>query len=39
MPRGSVARSFPKEERELKALFSHGLHKLESIEKQASINF
>ncbi len=36
MPRGSVARSFPKEERELKALFAHGLQKLQSIEKQAS---
>lgn len=34
MPRGSVARSFPKEERELKALFAHGLQKLQSIEKQ-----
>jgi len=34
MPSGSVARSFPKEERELKALFSKGLKKLRNIEKQ-----
>jgi hypothetical protein len=34
MPTGSVARSFPKEENELRAVFARGLNKLKSIEKQ-----
>jgi len=36
MPTGSVARSFPKEEKELRSLFNKGLKKLRSIEKQDS---
>mmetsp|Transcript_41138 Transcript_41138/g.109892 ORF Transcript_41138/g.109892 Transcript_41138/m.109892 type:complete len:289 (-) Transcript_41138:43-909(-) len=34
MPRGVVARSFPKEENELKDIFSKGLKQLRGIEKQ-----
>ena len=34
MPTGSVARSFPKEEKELRSLFNKGLKQLRSIEKQ-----
>ena len=38
MPSGSVARSFPKEESELRALFTKGLKKLRSIETQVCSN-